>query len=190
MNPIALAGPAVEPIPLAQMKSYLRLDGEDEDDLVEALVMAARVTVERHARLLLISQSWRLTLAAWPAGRTVRLPLHPILGIDEVRIAGEGDSPTIVPPGLYRLDSEGDVDRLVVDESAPAPTGRSGRIEIDVACGFGGDPASVPQPLILAMSRLVAHWFEHRGDEPRPGGAGLPADVAALVAPFARPRLA
>lgn len=190
MNPIALAGPAVEPIALAQMKSYLRLDGEEEDDLVEALIMAARVTVERHARLALIEQSWRLILASWPEDRAVRLPLHPILGIEAVRIAGDGESPAVLSPDLYRLDSQGDVERLLVDEAAPDPAGRSGRIEIDLSCGFGSDPASVPQPLILAMSRLVAHWFEHRGDEPRPGGAGLPADVAALMAPFARPRLA
>lgn len=40
MNPIRLAGPAVEPIPLAGMKTYLRLDQDDEDELVEALVAA------------------------------------------------------------------------------------------------------------------------------------------------------
>ena len=40
MNPIPLAGPAVEPISVDEMKAYLRLDGSTEDELVAALVVA------------------------------------------------------------------------------------------------------------------------------------------------------
>ncbi|TDR88956.1 head-tail connector protein [Enterovirga rhinocerotis] len=196
MNPIRLAGPAVEPIPLAGMKAYLRLDGDDEDDLVAALVAAGRLTVERLAKIMLIEQTWRWTLPAWPADRVVRLlPFHPVIGIAEIRVAVEaGATPDVLPDTLYRLDTSVDPARLVVSSEAPdlAPTGR---IEIDVVCGYGSAPGAVPEPLILAIRRLAAYWFEHRGDpsaaDPRPAQVpSLPADALALIAPFRRTRLA
>jgi uncharacterized phiE125 gp8 family phage protein len=188
MNPIPLAGPAVEPIAVDEMKAYLRLDGSTEDELVAALVVAGRITVERRARLSLIRQSWRLALPSWPEGRAVRLPFHPVLGIDEIRLTAETGPPVPVDPGRYRLDADGA--RLLADADLPGPAGLAPRVEIDVSAGFGDTAAAVPEPLILAVKRLAAHWFEHRGDERQPGQDALPPDILSLIAPFCRPRLA
>lgn len=189
MNPIILAGPAVEPITLADAKAHLRLDGSDEDDLVAALVVAARVTVEQHARLRLIEQTWRYALPAWPDDRRVRLPCWPVVAVDAVRVSAADGSPTAVPSNLYSREECGDATDLLVDR-VPDPAGLPPRIEIDIRCGFGVAAAAVPAPLVLAIRRLVAYWFEHRGDERLPGQPSIPPDVAALIAPFARPRLA
>ncbi len=40
MVPIAIDGPAVEPVSIAEMRAYLRLDDGAEDELVAALVKA------------------------------------------------------------------------------------------------------------------------------------------------------
>ena len=121
----------------------------------------------------------------------MRLPVHPVIVIEAVRVAGPAGTTETVAPELYRLDLAADPARVLVDPVAPDPPRGSAGIEIDVLAGFGASPAAVPEPLILAVRRLVAHWFEHRGDDPsRPGPAGLPADVLALVAPFRRTRLA
>ena len=189
MNPIILAGPAVEPITLADARAYLRLDGNDEDDLVAVLIVAARVTVEKQARLRLIEQTWRYALPAWPEDRRVRLPCWPIIAVDAVRVSGGDGQLATVSSTLYSREEGGDVTDLLVDR-VPDPAGLPPRIEIDIRCGFGANAASVPPPLVLAVRRLVASWFEHRGDERLPGQPAMPPDVAALIAPFARPRLA
>ena len=190
MNPISLAGPAVEPVGLAEMTEYLRLDGGQEDELVAALIAAGRLTVEGLTRLALVTQSWRLVLDRWPADRVVTVPLAPVIAVDAIRVSGAGGVPSILEPGLYRLDRSADPVRLLVDAAAPDPGARLGGIEIDLLCGFGAKGAAVPEPLRLAVRRLVAHWFERRGDDPARGSGGPPPDVRALVAPFARPRLA
>jgi uncharacterized phiE125 gp8 family phage protein len=41
MNPILIDGPAVEPVALADMRAFLRLDDAAEDDLVTALIGTA-----------------------------------------------------------------------------------------------------------------------------------------------------
>ena len=189
MNPIILAGPAVEPITLADAKAYLRLDGSEEDDLVASLIVAARVTVEQHARLRLIEQTWRYALPAWPQDRRVRLPCRPVIAVDAVRLSGADGSLDVVASGLYSREESRDATDLLVDR-VPDPAGLPPRIEIDIRCGFGASAAAVPAPLVLAVRRLVAYWFEHRGDECLPGQPSIPPDVAALIAPFARPRLA
>lgn len=190
MNPIPLAGPAVEPITLAEARSYLRLDGSDEDELVAALVVAARLTVERATRLLLIEQRWRYRVDRWPAGRTVALPLSPVMAVEAVRVTLAGAAVASAAAEDLRLDASADPARLLVAASVADPAATRGGIEIDLVCGFGAAAAAVPEPLRLAIRRLVAHWFERRGDDDRPASAGLTDEVAVLVAPFARPRLA
>jgi uncharacterized phiE125 gp8 family phage protein len=157
MTPIALDGPAVEPVSLAEMKTFLRVDGDAEDDLVAALIAAARLTLEGATRLAFIRQTWRLTLSAWPARRVVVLPPSPILEIEAVRVGRAGTAVALAPE-LYRLDGAGDPARLLVDLDAPAPAVTGEAIEIDLAAGFGAVPAAVPAPLRLALRRLVARW--------------------------------
>lgn len=190
MSPIILVGPAVEPVTLPDAKAHLRLDRDDEDELVEALILAARVTVERATRLGLVEQTWRISLDAWPSDRAVPIALAPLIGVDEVRIVAEAGPDTVLDPSTYRLVGAPDRAELLIDDAAPAPIRKRRAIEIDCRIGFGAGPASVPEPLRLAVRQLVAHWFEHRGDDAARAPVGLPADIRALLAPFVRPRLA
>lgn len=187
MKPVILAGPAVEPVSLAEMKAHLRLDTDDEDGLLASLIAAARGLVERRCRLLLVTQSWRVTLDGWPDGRRVALPLAPLLAVTAVRITGAGGTAVTLDPALYRLDAGLDPGGLAIDAAAPVPGVPVGGIEVDATYGFGPDAAAVPAPLRLAIRRLAAAWFEHRGDGP---DRVVPVDVDTLLAPYRRPRLA
>ena len=68
MIPILVDGPAVEPITLAEMKAYLRVDDDDpaQDSVIAGLVKAARLTVEGPPAASSSSSAgaWR-----WTAGR-------------------------------------------------------------------------------------------------------------------------
>lgn len=189
MSPIPIAGPAVEPVTLSEMKTYLRLDGPDEDAIVASLIVAARHTLELATRRAFIAQTWRVRLDRWPEGRAVPLPFAPVLSIMAIRVMTSGGSPATIPPASYRLDTAHEPPRLIVDDSAPEPGGPAAGIEIDASFGFGAAPADVPAPLRLAIQRLAARWFERRGDEDGDADS-LPGDVRALVWPFIRRRIA
>lgn len=185
MIPIPVAGPAVEPVSPADLASALRTGGE-ELALVASLGRAARLLVEASARLVLMEQTWRLVLDRWPRDRVVRLPLWPVIAVDAVRVH-DGTSLAPLDPALATLDAAGDPARLLVDPGAPEPARAVGGIEIVLRAGFGAAPAAVPEPLVQAIRLLVGRWFEHRGDAL--ADAPLPADVAALIAPYRRLRL-
>ncbi len=189
MSPIPIAGPAVEPVSLAEMKTYLRLDTSDEDAVVASLIVAARHTLELATRRAFVAQTWRVRLDRWPEGRAVPLPFAPVMSIVSVRVTPSGGSPATIAPGSYRLDTAHEPPRLIVDDSAPEAGGQGESVEIDASFGFGPAPADVPAPLRLAIQRLAARWFERRGDEDGEADI-LPGDVRALVWPFIRRRIA
>src|SRR5947199_8130721 len=77
MIPLIVNGPALEPIALADAKKWLKLETSDEDDVIGALITAARLMVEAQIRRMLITQTWRLIYDCWPNARIVKIPLAP-----------------------------------------------------------------------------------------------------------------
>jgi uncharacterized phiE125 gp8 family phage protein len=183
MNPIPIAGPAVEPVTLAEMRAFLRLDDAAEDELVATLLAAARRAVEAASGRALIAPIWRVSRDRWPFDGIVALPLSPLIAVEEIRVTDAAGATAVLAPALYRADAAADPPRVIIDAAAPAPA-RAHGIAIDVRIGYGAAPEDVPAPLRQAVCLLAAHWFEHRG-----GDAAPPPDIGALVAPFRRARL-
>ncbi len=186
MIPIFVDGPAVEPVTLPEMRAYLRLDDDGQDDLVSGLMRAARLMVESVSRRLLIEQGWRVVMDRWPQGGRIRLPLSPVLAVDRVRVRDAVGIATEIDPALVELDVASDPPCMIVSD-APEPGKARNGIEIELRAGYGASPEAVPDSLKLAIKILVAHWFENRGD--LSGEQVLPPDAMALVAPFQRARL-
>lgn len=175
---------AAEPVPLAEMRLYLRLDPDDagEDGLVAGLVAAARASLEAETRRLLKPARFRVVLDAWPRDRRIPLPLSPLVGVVRLGLAGPDGTIETLDSGLLRPGPDPvEAPCLLVAPAAPDPAGRT--ILIEVAAGYGGDGPALPAPLRLAILRLAAARYEHRGDE------ADPPDPAALAAPFRRLRL-
>jgi len=180
MQRILLEGPAVEPVLLAEAKAHLRLDGAAEDDLLAAMLAAARVTVETEIRAALIAQKWRALFDFWPR-EGVLLPLRPVLSVEAVRAIDGAGSATVLPPADYELRLPDGTVRLVGRPLAAE------RFEIDFTAGYGASGLDVPQPLRQAIRLLVTHWFEHRAAAMEGEGAGpTPLGYRALVAPYRR----
>jgi len=187
MTSYLLAGPATEPVALADARAFLRLDSGDEDGFVETLIAAARIHVESITGRALIEQSWRVVLDDWPQDRTVKLPVAPLIAVDAITTYdSEGTGFTI---SLAEVVSETDVApaRLFLPRVIPdAPALRKRRsIEIDVTVGYGSTPDDVPAGLRQALLSLVGHWFEHRDAVVVAGsGAVVPAGFDRLVSPY------
>ena len=187
MKKTLLTPPAVEPLGLDEAKAHLRLDGADEDALVERLIAAARAQVEGATWLVMIAQSWRAALEAWPRHRTVTLPVRPLLSVEAVRAFDADGAATLVPAEDYEVEPETATVALKADAAGLAPAVSAGGFEIHFTAGFGPEGSDVPAPLRQAMLMLLAHWFEQRsavavGDAP----ATVPAGAAALIAPYRR----
>ena len=192
-RPVAslLTGPALEPLQLADAKSWLKIDDSDNDLLISALITASRLAVEAASRRLLISQTWRLTLDAWPADGVVKVEIGPVQSLSALRGYDAAGVATSYDPAGFQLSRAGGPARIApAGQNAPL-TGRPfAGIELDLLIGYGPNPTDVPQPLRQAMLLLIALWFENRGDSMGNDKAqALPPEVEALIAPFKRPRI-
>jgi len=189
MTPIRVDTAIVEPVTLAEMRGFLRLDPADggaEDALVERLIAAARAQVEVAARRILVPGRYRLMLTAWPRDGWIPLPLSPLVALVRAGLVDASGVVTDLASGLVRLGPDGiEAPGLVIDPAVPMLDRRAALIEVEAGHGGAGPP--VPPALTQAVRLLVAHAFEHRGDAP---GAGIPPPaVAALVEPLRRMRL-
>lgn len=203
-----ITGPAIEPLSLTDVRAHLRIDTAADDRLLAALVLAARDACENFLDRALIQQTWRLTLDDWPrrraapwwdgvrdgalcdvlgTTRAITLPKG-LLGVTTVRTFDAAGAPTTFAAANY-LVSPGRNGRIVLMPGAAWP--RPGRvadgIEIDFTAGFGAAAADVPQAIRTGLAIVVAHLFEHRGDDPL--NAARASGASALWRPYARVRV-
>jgi uncharacterized phiE125 gp8 family phage protein len=186
MASILLAGPAVEPITLAQAKQFVRVEHDDDDDVITALIAGARIHVETQTRRALITQSWRLTRDVWPATGCVPVLPVPLKTLDAARVYKSDGTTLSLDLAGFALDKSSAPARLsFVRGAPPAPERSAAGIEIDITCGYGDAAANVPEPLRQAIRLLVAHWYENRGLIAVGSEiAVLPQSGRALIAPY------
>jgi uncharacterized phiE125 gp8 family phage protein len=186
MSSILLTGPAVEPVTLAEAKAYLRVEHDDDDDVISALIAGARVHIEAQTRRALITQTWRLTRDVWPIdGRILILPA-PLRELTAARVVMLNGSTQDISPSDFSADRAGAPAILAFGPGALPMSDRPiAGIELDVDVGYGDAPADVPEPLRQAIKLLIAHWYENRGITASGREAAvLPHTVAALIAPY------
>jgi uncharacterized phiE125 gp8 family phage protein len=171
------APPAVEPVELVAAKNHLRLEIEDDDELVYGLIVAARELVEGWTSRSLITTGWRLTLDGfsgywpWPTslersidpGGRIKFPIADVLAVSAVNYLNTSGSTvllgssnyTVVPgaPG-YLLPAYG--------TSWPSTRRYHGALTIDFTAGYGPAPADVPGFVKQAILLLLGHLYENR----------------------------
>lgn len=182
MPSILLSGPAAEPVTLSDAKHFLRVEHDDDDDLIAALIAGSRIHIEAQTRRAMITQTWRLTRDAWPeSGRLAVLPV-PLVTLVAARIYKADGSTVAVDVTAFAIDKAAAPARLAFTRGAlAAPERPVGGIELDITAGYG-DAEDVPEPLRQAVRLLVAHLYENRGSAAP--DLALPASVTALIAPY------
>lgn len=156
--------PTAEPVSLAEAKAHLRVTIEAEDDLIAALVTAARQRIEAELGLALISTGFRESFDCAPDG-PIRLSRAPLIAVAEVAVAGADGAFTAIPAESWiaKIGAR-EAEIAPLNLAWPAPVPPVDGLRVTFTAGFGPDADHVPEPLKQAVLALVAHAFDHRGD--------------------------
>lgn len=201
--------PAVEPLDLSQIKTYHRINGDDQDDVMSALMVAARQFVEDHTGRPLITQTWEGVSRSWENFFTYGMP-------DRLRVPVSRCEPLKLKANLQSVvsveyyDEDGTLQTLdtadynvithgILGEVWPAfgtqwpvTQDRPDAIKVTFVAGYGDEAGDVPKPIWQAMMLLFGHFFENREattpvmirELPLIGGRDT---VGILLAPYAVP---
>ena len=161
--------PTEQPVSLPEVKEHLRVDGTDEDDLVEAMMGAAVNWVEEFCSRQLITATWQLTLDTWPRGDEFRLPRPPAASITSIKYHQSDGTTSTMPAADYFLDSTDDYGphRVILEEGKSWPSEqlrRAAVVEVLYVAGYGLAD-DVPDLFKSGIRTVTGTLYEHRETE-------------------------
>ena len=153
---------------LEEARDQLRLDITDHDATLARLIAAATAYLDGRDGVLgraLLTQTWRLSLSAFPAlDEAISIPLPPLQEVDSIIYVDTGGVEQTLPAAAYQI-----VTSSVPGAVAPSfgnnwPTARSqpDAVKVTFTAGYGADPASAPETVRHAILMMVAEWFRNR----------------------------
>jgi uncharacterized phiE125 gp8 family phage protein len=169
MSLILVTGPTVEPLGLQETKDHLRVDGTDDDALIDALIIGAVRYAEKFTGRFLITQTWDWKIDGFPASsaRALLVPKPPLQTVVQITYVDTDGAPQTWAASEYDVDAPGG-DLAPRGRIKPAfgevwPTTRDqmNAATLQITVGYG--PAgNVPADIKHAMLLHVGHLYEHR----------------------------
>ncbi|MCE9635072.1 MAG: head-tail connector protein [Planctomycetes bacterium] len=184
MGLVRLAAPATPLVTLSEAQEHLRADTAQESGLVAALVEAATAQAEAFCRRRFVTQSWRLTLDAFPAGALV-LPYPPLATVQSVKYVDTVYALQTLPTADYVVrpyETPGEI-VLARGKSWPAAACEPDAVQVEFTCGYG-DPAAVPDAIRRAVLLVVGTLYANRETVAPVAMQEIPHTAEWLLGPF------
>ena len=184
MNLKVITAPTVEPISLEEAKLFLRVDHDEEDDLIEALIGAARGHCEDYQRRTIAETTYQLTLDEFPKEKFIKLPNPPLKSVLSVTYTDEEGTVNTFSTDNYIVDSDSEPGRIALKEGKEWATDTLqpvGGVKIQFTAGYG--TGLIPKQTLQAMKMLVGLYYENREAYAigNVAGVAIPFGVDALL---------
>lgn len=159
--------PVTQPVSVDQLKEYIHLDCDGQDELLKQLIITATQFCQQYQHRAYMKQTLELTCTA---EKIVELPRSEYLGdIKSVMLDGQSI-------GNYMIISD-------LNSKIEFSSDIHGQLKIQYETGLD-DPADVDDDVKLAIMMLACHWYENRSaviteDTPRE----MPLGVKSLLEP-------
>lgn len=156
--------PTGELITLAKLKQRLRIDHDDDDELLGDLLKQAiaRVDGPTGIGVAMMKQTWRKSLDRFPA--RILLPGSPVKQVTKITYVDSAGVTQEIQSAAYRCDVTSEPARVeaVYGTSWPPTQDIIGAVSVEYELGQD-DAAEVLPDLVAAVCMIVAHWHLTRG---------------------------
>jgi uncharacterized phiE125 gp8 family phage protein len=157
--PVRIIGPAtgaLQPISLEEARAQVRVDCEDEDALIGALISVATQAASDRLQRALVPTRYRLTLDSFPDA--IELLLPPIVSVESVKYIDITGTQQTLDPQDYYLDRVSEPGYLVpaFARTWPETQDRINAVEVEYTAGYPDSaiPKPIKQWILLALGDL------------------------------------
>lgn len=168
-----IAKPGRSPLTLDDVKTYLRIEGDAENVLLESLILAACEFCEEYQHRVYGSMSLRLTVSTAEAQADIELPRSKSLE-NEINVYTRDGQGQEVGVENYTLSYSSVNTVLRIEETLPVDADLVVEYQVKGECN---------ETALLAMRLLVAHWYENRLAADNRGMNEVPFTITALLNP-------
>ena len=184
-----VTAPSDEPVTLDQAKLHCRVDGTDEDTLIQGYIGAVRSFLDYDDGVLgraIVTQTWDASVVAPGPDGVIALPVTPVQSLVSIKYFDTNNiEQTLDLANFTLIATKWEAKIIPVTGVAwPDTFDRHDAITVQYVAGFG-DPDAVPEALKHAILLLVCYWYENR--ETAAGGVefhDLPWTLKAILGPF------
>lgn len=166
-------------LPLDVLRTHCRIDGGDDDALLEIWRSAARAYVEHYTGTSIGTQQREIARASWPDAAGIALPAGPVHSLDAVQyIAADGTVGTL-PVTDYYLDQYRSPHRWMPAPGVTLPALQAHPLAVRIRYSSGA--ATPPAAALQAMLLLVDHADKNRAAVAGGNFTSVPFGVDALL---------
>ncbi len=149
-----IENPEVEPLTLAEIKIYLRIDGNVEDEILTTMLKTSRQLAEEYMGCSIIRQKWKLTFFG-RIDSNVALYKGPVNSVSSIKLYNRYNNASTIDSSKYYLNGK---HSLCLDGVYS-----SHRIEVEYLAGFATDSANIPEVIRQGLLSQIAYFYENRG---------------------------
>ncbi len=170
------------PLTTAALKLHLKVDFDEDDDLIDQLILAATEFCQNFQNRIYVNASQTMVLDSWQT--VIRPPWSPLVSIDSITYVDTDGATQTLSSSLYRVDTTNEPGRITAAYNTSYPSIRAvtNAITITYTAGYGA-AADVPDDVKNAIKLLVGSWYEYREDATEMNLTTSPSGVKALLWP-------
>ena len=182
---VRTSNPSVEPISLSLAKQHLRLpDSEDEDELIQIYITAARTYAEQFMNRAIIKQTWKLYLDE--LAEKIVLPMADLITVSSFKIIDEDGDEITVDSSDYLVNTASFKGCVVFKEDKLSEyevyeLQEVNGVEIQFDAGYGEAADDVPAHIRQGLLLLIGHLYENRENSTTVNLTNIPFGVNALL---------
>ena len=157
--------PASLVVSVAEVKSALRVEHNEDDALIEQLIAAAAEYAGAPngvTGMALITQTWALSVRGFDRDGRLELPITPVQSVESIQYYDRDNVlQTLDVADFYLYSTE---DWAYIEQRTgflPGLFDRRDALTVTFVAGFGESEA-IPENIRLGIKLTAAHWYENR----------------------------
>ena len=164
-----VTGPVSSPISLSEAKSFLRVEYDDDDDLITTIIASVKGIAEKITNRTLSSQTVKASFPKSEPSGKIFIHSSPVTSINSVKLY-DSESDSFIATADYTFTPDNSTPSIDFGTYIPLDSNIPFTIEVEFVSG------GVSPDMIQAMKNHINFLYENRGDVTSVGSLAAPVE--------------